>query len=659
MRDSYSFSLHKVNEYLHSRLKDQEINNIKLFACKDKSKISVTLLPLMEEESKYHGLHPKFNIENLLKFLRDNEVNTTEEFWNSVGNLQKKEKLMNLIIDKHDIYDSKLKLSNKEDKLHLESILLGRAILQMCSRFGFKINILDTELAEEFINKLYEAWSKYSDYFKIINDENKKDKNLFWKYNRDTSEIFILGIWPKEIIDILSDEYYVKIDEKSLILGKKNISNDNESNILKQALCFSSKYLEYFTLCNSNIYYSGVMPKVKHIKFNDDIKYSNDVKSITLEVVKTTFATVDFMDNPLIINHAYFKQDLNKYKHMQIFDNYEDVIQQKYLYSNCCITENTMNDEYEKLEIENINKYLARSLNTNTVAVSSNIVTSDELLIVGKRSNLSIDGGEYYCSVNGQSEFKDENVDFYYQSVYEDLPSLEYNSRYRVDLDNETKRETIAELGICNLNSVWNYYGISYLSRNNFPDNLDSNISLQESMKVNKRRMHFNVLSSNTTDLKYREVLMNSNNAVEKFENSKILGLKLFIYKNKSHKIKVRFIELYNWIENNSSRIFLFILFLTVIFRKDNLTYDDMGGILQFVFLLIYLFIISKEWYDDKNIRKLQTKINYTLSVNNMNIYDEFFEVVQKKSEGKDKVKLHAIFYLMFILFLDDKLNEL
>ena len=315
--------------------------------------------------------------------------------------------------------------------------------------------------------------------------------------------------------------------------------------------------------------------------------------------------------------------------------------------------------EYEVKEIEKINSYLSGSLNTNTIAVSSNIITSDELLIVGKRADSSIDGGEYYCSVNGQSEFKDENVDFYYQSVYEDLPSLEYNSKYRVDLDNEIKRETIAELGICNLYSVWEYYGVSYLSKSNFPQKLDYSISPDESMLVNKRRMHFNVLSSNRTDLSFRDVLINSNNAIEKFENSKIIGLKLSVYKNKFHKVRVNFLRFYQWIENNSSRIFLFILFLTVIFNKEILTYDDLGNILQFILLIIYLFIILKEWYDDKNIRELQSKINHTLTTNNINMHDKIFKAIKNKSEGENNVKLHAIFYLMAILFLEDKLNEL
>ena len=87
------------------------------------------------------------------------------------------------------------------------------------------------------------------------------------------------------------------------------------------------------------------------------------------------------------------------------------------------------------------------SFNTHTIAVSANIETVDDYLLFGKREIKSIDAGKYYCSVNGQSEFLDENVSFYRTSVYEDLPTMDYNSKYSIDIENEISREAIEEIG--------------------------------------------------------------------------------------------------------------------------------------------------------------------------------------------------------------------
>lgn len=173
-----------------------------------------------------------------------------------------------------------------------------------------------------------------------------------------------------------------------------------------------------------------------------------------IEVVRTTYATVDFMDYPLIIHHPFFRTNLGdstRFQLMLVFDRYEDDLQKEFLYRETYTASGesiSFNQErqrsYEEDAINKINEYLANSMNTHTIAVSANIKTSDQLLIIGKRSATAIDAGEYYCSVNGQSEFQDANVSFYKTSVFEDLPSMDYQSECRIDLTNEIQREAIA-----------------------------------------------------------------------------------------------------------------------------------------------------------------------------------------------------------------------
>lgn len=62
-----------------------------------------------------------------------------------------------------------------------------------------------------------------------------------------------------------------------------------------------------------------------------------------------------------------------------------------------------------------------------------------------------------YPSVNGQSEIYDFNVEFYNESVYEDLPTLLAEERTRLDYNKELDRESYAELHIKSFVEEWEY----------------------------------------------------------------------------------------------------------------------------------------------------------------------------------------------------------
>ncbi len=318
-----------INKYLHSEIKEERaVNNIHMFTYKGDSKLSITLKPLIEKKDVYHGLHPKFDIEYLLSFIFSeyNNVNSAECFWRNVFKLQESQVLMNLIFDKgEDI--SILDIIEDTDFL---KVLLGRAILQMSSHLGFKIRATDG-VAKAFIDSAYSEWGKRTDYFELFNNNDVKEKNLFWKYDSSAGEMWLLGIWPIDIIDLLGKEYSIEVVKDELVLNKLNIDGGSNINLFQTVLTFEKDYLKYFELYN-DVYYSGVMPKVRKIIYPNN-KLPNDVKNIRFDVVRTTFATIDFMDNPLIIKHPHFKQHIEKFDLMMKFDNYEDIIQQKYLYS--------------------------------------------------------------------------------------------------------------------------------------------------------------------------------------------------------------------------------------------------------------------------------------------------------------------------------------
>ncbi len=370
------------------------------------------------------------------------------------------------------------------------------------------------------------------------------------------------------------------------------------------------------------------------------------------------------MDNPRIVNHPFFTEDGldTKYNKMIKFDNHEDIIQAKYLYPSKSEIKCDNQRLYEKNEIDKLNKYLKYSFNSHTIAVSSNIETKDKYLIIGERGGLSIDNGEYYCSVNGQSEFRDEAVSFYRNSVFEDLPSMDYNSLSRVDLNQEIKREAIAELGIFSFNAGWKYYGVSYLSINNFMNNCENRITLEASARVHSRRMHFNVLTFNTTSLYFHDIVKNRENATENFENSKIKGLRTIIYKDETNRRNERLISLYKWISQNKSNVFLILFLITFIINKNNGLKLSVEYFIDILLLLIYILIIVHTWVQNKSIRKLKISrcfLATDFDSQTLSMKFVFDHLSLKMKEKKKKEKLHAIFRIMYALYFLDKKNSL
>lgn len=280
---------------------------------------------------------------------------------------------------------------------------------------------------------------------------------------------------------------------------------------------------------------------------------------------------------------------------------------------------------------------------------------------MAKRSGTSIDSGEYYCSANGQSEFRDENVDFYRNSVFEDLPSMDYHSVYRVDLNQEIQREAIAELSISNFTKEWKYYGVSYLSINSFAKDKMIRISKTNSAKVRARRMHFNVLTSNTTPMLFEDVVKNREFATEKFENSKIMGLQAKIFKSKTAQLRSQFAHLYNVVNLQKSRILLVLLFITVIINKDQTSLINMSSMVEILLLVLYLIMVSYGWSKSKTLRRLKLHKRFLapnyIRGNLFNMQLLLNDLSSKVRTTKEKEKFHAIFRIMFILFFLDEQN--
>ncbi|MDF0479579.1 hypothetical protein OL233_04680 [Vagococcus sp. PNs007] len=441
----------EINELLedlmaNSKVRNEQsvVNNLKLLLFKGQSnKLTVNVTPKLNYVGKYHGFHPSNSTKKIVEIFLGKPLRNREEF-----EICLKEYCEDVLGETKgfSLYEADAfmehatsgTLEDKDEKLQkLEQVLFRQAILQVCTHFGYEI-----EVKKELVDQVTELIKGHPQ-LKL-----KKGKLLI----------------PGIIIGLDDLFYDFSLNEAKLV---KNKNEHFEYKGLKPKLL------------HGGVYYSGVMPSVKEIKEVDNSFFSDGIKALNLSVIQTTFATLDMFDNNEMIHHDLFA--IEEQLLLKQFYFIEDQLQNNYLYQ-----------VHESDRLEKMNSYLKESLNSHTIAVSANVVTSDDYLILGRRSSSSIDSDSYYCSANGQSEFYDKNVKFYQQSVTEDTPYLEFSQDARNNFALEIEREVEAELGISDFEKSWEYYGISYLSIHNKEIH-----SLEESSKISKRRMHFNVLLHN------------------------------------------------------------------------------------------------------------------------------------------------------------------
>lgn len=691
MRDVFSQkTLNEYNRQIKKLLDENDkINYIEVLLASDESKLSIVARPnsAYVGEYKYFGAHPCISEKLILDFFKRKSVCDASSFWKLIWRIQKNlraefipdgEKAFNLLnptkegvtispVDLEHFFKYKIEDYpdfNSYDEI-LEFMLLGRVILRMASRFAFSFHFKnnDKSLFEDIMHSISSFWQK------AANDAYPLDMaNIAYKVDENRYVISFQGFWPGELLNELSQKCHVEKDGKILYLVPGSIEKSNGNQFVLYDLYCTNKetesYLdayEIFNLANSEVYYSGVMPHVESIDVQNAYISTKNVRYVTLNVGRTTFATLDAFDYPDIINHPYFNFSIADeepiFSVLRLFDDYEDDMQSKYLYREA----EKANETNLPRRLKEMNDYLKHSFNTHTIAVSGNIVTKDGYLLIAKRSDKSIDAGTFYCSVNGQSEFLDENVEFYRKSVFEDLPTFNYDSKYRLDFQNEIERESIAEIGVSLFTRDWGYYGISFLGINNVNRNKD---------KIINRRMHFNILMFNRSFQDFEEILKQHLFVTEAFENKSIEGIKIRVYKNFRSRAFETFKHSINLLRGNMDIVAMTIVVLPIIFNiiigllnggrvvNDIALFQTVswGKGIQYAILLVYMILATA--YIIKNI-KLNKK-RFTMHINYRNlskVSDEITGFFSKKP--LDKQRHHAILKVMLSCYYLQQKQEI
>lgn len=379
------------------------------------------------------------------------------------------------------------------------------------------------------------------------------------------------GCPTQKILDAFSTLRFVKGDDSIW-----EISSDDGIGIDQ-----IYKNPDNIVLLNGSTFYSGVLLKPLVLSYQKNYYENYNTATLRIDFERSTYATVFAMDgnflyHPLLdccknaISGILYHDDICKFRMVDALKkqqasgiNAEDLL-------------------------ATINEYLKTSVNVNQIGVSGNIVTSDNILLLGKRSGDSIDSGFLYPSTNGNAEVADQNVSFYSYSVYADAPSISLDES-RIDFHGEITREAYAELHQEICREDWICYGVT------ISGNVSHGIPNPETLYSNKsRRLHFNVLFEQQVAASFSDVCKNARFAVESFENEKILGVEVRTYKNFADyamKLVSQFFEQIAESKDLIESVLLLILFFNSILRHHEIISGDVTSRISLVLALIIVAV--------------------------------------------------------------------
>ena len=606
-----------LNELLKYRMKAKQqgvVDFIRLVSVSDSKKCSIVCeyspmednLGLDETSDYYYGLSPKFLVNTIYNAIENDIFNDERKFFDFIN-------------------DNKIYFSLHENQKKYLDAMTALTILRMAMRFGVRFSIA----SEDFLN--LKSIMEQSGVFFVqgVNYEVFKDEK-----SDIVNEVGFLGGITEIIAEVLDKfDFGWENNDKRNIIKRKSAQHFNLREFVANRKELNK--INNIRLCSGNVYYSGVMPRALKIEKSSSVS-NETVEIIKFTVERTTYATLDAFDNCEIMKHPLLKSHLTD---IESFFIHEDETQ-KELYD-----ESDFSNVDEALN--SVNRYLEKSYNTNTIAVSGNIVNDEGYLLVAERNYSSIDKNSFYSSVNGQSEFKDYYVPFYKESVNEDYPTLIADIKIRNDFSGELNRETVAELNISNLLTNWSYYGVSILGIKNRID------------FEGKRRMHFNILAKNRTEDPFDEILKKHAMATEKFENNRILAFSIAKYGTILERFQSYSLSFLRFINEYSSIISYIVGLAYLIFVGDlateirSLSKMDLNtkvtlGLAIVVFINALLDIYSKVSSHIK-VKKYIHKFTFKQTNKSHSDFAKWF------LKNKFIEKYHPIMYVMLGLYLLDK----
>lgn len=350
------------------------------------------------------------------------------------------------------------------------------------------------------------------------------------------------------------------------------INQNGVWQISDRGIGFSDIYADKsnIKLLVGKVFYSGVL--IKPLKINKQ-KYNfenNGISNYQMTYERSTFATVCAFDD-YDIRHPLLN---GSRQNLENIFRYDDSCKMRLFEA---LSVKDANDEQI---LAAVNEYIQRSYNVNQIGVSSNIKTSKNEILFGLRAAQNIDDGSLYPSVNGNAEVYDQDVQFYNNSVYEDLPTV-YMNQKRSDLLGEIAREAYGELNMISTKESWSCHGMI----------ISGNLAQSEQAAPSKRRCHFNVLFENEINESLEEIKNRYKKAAEAFENKNFAAIIIKYYKNRLQSFFGGISSfLYGILESKDfTEALLFLSVALISIKSSDFSFENISSVFSFVFASLVL----------------------------------------------------------------------
>lgn len=517
-------TLSSINDDVHDQLTGERLGFCKILAWAFKEKLSVVAKYDPPEdpvalsggvEDYYYGVSPVLDAGKVSKLV-------------SSLVLQKEADLSRYIHENGNWFST-----HGDQKRFLEP-LAAYIVVCMASHFGVRIEV---------------GVAEYKQLKCQLREAGYSDPGIDVLMERDTSlkghpYVKLRGCPPYALLKCLGRYKYIKVEVAPEVLES---DLGNGATLWKMTSSSEGVSIEevykHVELVEGKVFYSGVLLRPTKLEFMEEPHENDKVFSLCIHFERSTFGTVCAMDKNLT-EHPIFSPrirmaivEMLRYDDRQKNELREQLEHEVELRraKGAKGSPELGDKESSKRMIAIVNDYLRNSLNVNQIGVSANIITREDVLLLGHRSSLNIDADKLYPGVNGNAEVADGKVSFYRQSVYEDYPSIRLDDD-RIDFFGEIGRETYAEMKLDLSRQEWSCRGI--MLSGSMPavaacqSQVDAGACIQ-AYDEPFRRLHFNLLFEHDTNLSFHEVEKRSMEAAEAFETYCYKGVLVDCAKNR------------------------------------------------------------------------------------------------------------------------------
>lgn len=475
--------------------------------------------------------------------------------------------------------------------------------LCMFYNFGIKIEFHNENVLSEFVS----VFGEENPYLKI------KDK-----------VVTIHGCPTEEILEFLKKYRYIEKGTNLYCMVE-----DAEANSILD-ICNKE---DGYGLVNGDVFYSGVLLRPVYIEERNVWNTNSNISSMCIYYERSTYGTVFSLDNQLMDHPLLTQEEKTLIKEFFEVDDKCKIA--------CLSGPVESGEKGRKRLIEQINEYLKTSYNVNQIGVTGNIITSDNVLIYGKRASSAIDSGKLYPSVNGNAEIADLDVEFYSDSAEVDFPLMPVDS-LPFRFGKELCRETEAELNISLSNNLWKCYGVSISG--NLPESAGEGA---------RRRMHFNVIFKQTINYTFDEIMEMQKSAVENYENGELHGVNIKVFENKKQWLMKQLQNVLQVIMDSRDIIgsILTVLLFYLSISKLEYSLDGLNAAISAFFAVLVLFTTI-----NSVISRIKVHFKRKKYLHSVTIIKSANELEQKLDKASAKIMMdhvcHPVTYLAIRLHL-------